>query len=81
MRGQADENGINHSELLDARLIEDMAPLTSQVQRVSDTAKGTAVRVGMVENVAMPDEETNFDQLQTNAVPENRAMSRGLRIM
>lgn len=61
----ADENGINHSEFLDARLIEDMAPLTSQVQRVSDTAKGTAVRVGLVENVAMPDEEINFDQLQT----------------
>lgn len=60
----ADEKGMKHSELLDARLIEDMAPLTSQVQRVCDTAKGTAVRVAQVENVIMPDDETNFDQLQ-----------------
>lgn len=63
-RAFADEHGIEHATLLDARLIEDMAPLTAQVQRVSDTAKGLAVRVGQAENVAMPDEETSFDELQ-----------------
>lgn len=60
----ADENGLDHADLLNARLIDDMAPLTSQVQRVSDTAKGLAVRVGQAENVAMPDEETSFGDLQ-----------------
>lgn len=60
----ADEQGIAHDELLNARLIADMAPLTAQVQRCSDTAKNTAVRVGQVESVAMPDTETSFDELQ-----------------
>jgi uncharacterized protein len=63
-RAFADETGMAHSELLEARLIEDMAPLTAQVQRCSDTAKGVAVRVGQVANVAMPDTETTFDELQ-----------------
>lgn len=63
-RAFADEHGLDHGDLLDARLIDDMAPLTSQVQRVSDTAKGLAVRVGQAENVAMPDEETSFDDLK-----------------
>jgi hypothetical protein len=63
-RAFADEKGIAHSELLEARLIEDMAPLTAQIQRCSDTAKGTAVRVGQVANVAMADTEASFDDLQ-----------------
>jgi hypothetical protein len=63
-RAYADEKGIAHSELLEARLIADMAPLTAQIQRCSDTAKGAAVRVGQVDNIAMPDTETSFDELQ-----------------
>lgn len=63
-RAFADEKGIAHADLLEARLIDDMAPLTAQIQRVSDTAKGVAVRVGQVENVAMEDKETSFDELQ-----------------
>lgn len=63
-RAFADERGLPHSELLEARLIEDMAPLTAQVQRCSDTAKGVAVRVGQMANVAMADTETSFDELQ-----------------
>lgn len=63
-RAFADETGIAHSDLLEARLIEDMAPLTAQIQRCSDTAKNTAVRVGQVASVAMPDTETSFDDLQ-----------------
>ena len=42
----AAEQGIPLSDLLDARLIDDMAPLTRQVQMVTDTAKFVAVRVG-----------------------------------
>ncbi|MGY2735124.1 DUF1993 domain-containing protein [Sphingomonas sp. UYP23] len=59
----ATEKGIDPSELLEARLYEDMAPLISQVQRVSDSAKGTAVRLGGVENVVMADEEKSFADL------------------
>jgi hypothetical protein len=63
-RAYADENGIDHAELLEARLYPDMAPLTGQIQRASDTARFTAVRVAQVEPVAMPDTEVSFDDLQ-----------------
>lgn len=63
-RAFADERGLDHAEILNARLFEDMAPLTAQVQRASDTAKGTAVRVGGVGNVVMEDNEDSFDALQ-----------------
>jgi hypothetical protein len=41
-----------------------MGALPYQIQRVSDTAKGLAVRIGGAEPVALPDNETNFPQLQ-----------------
>lgn len=63
-RAFADEKGIDQADLLNARLIDDMAPLTRQVQMATDTPKGVAVRVGQAENVAWPDEEASFDQLQ-----------------
>ncbi len=59
----ADENGIAHSELLEARLFSDMAPLTAQIQRASDTAKFVAVRLGGIENVPMEDNESSFADL------------------
>lgn len=59
----ADENGLPHSTLLDARLIDDMAPLTAQIQRASDAAKFAAVRAGRVENVPMEDKEASFEEL------------------
>ncbi len=59
----ADENGIAHSELLQARLYPDMAPLTAQIQRASDTAKFVAVRLGGIENVPMEDNEESFADL------------------
>jgi hypothetical protein len=63
-RTHANEKDLPHATLLEARLFEDMAPLTAQIQRASDTAKGAAVRVGQVANVAMEDSETSFDELQ-----------------
>lgn len=63
-RAHADANGIAHTDLLDARLYDDMAPLTAQVQRVSDTVKGAMVRIGGVENLPMADTETSFADLQ-----------------
>ena len=59
----ADEQGIPHKELLEARLFEDMLPLTGQIQRASDTAKFVPVRVGGYENVPMADEEATFADL------------------
>lgn len=64
-RAFADEKGMPHSELLEARLFPDMAALPAQVQRASDSAKFVAVRVGQVENVAFEDNEKSFDDLQT----------------
>jgi hypothetical protein len=60
----AAEKGIDPAELLATRLVEDMAPLTGQVQRASDAAKFVAVRLGGVENVPMADEEASFAELQ-----------------
>jgi hypothetical protein len=59
----ADEKGIAHKELLEARLIEDMLPLTGQIQRASDAAKFVPVRLGAAENVPMADEEVTFADL------------------
>jgi hypothetical protein len=63
-RAFADAQGMDHAVLLEARLVADMAPLTAQIQRASDSAKGAAVRIGGVPNVVMEDNETTFAQLQ-----------------
>ena len=63
-RGYADEKGIAHASLLNARLAEDMMTLVQQVQRASDTARLAAVRVARVDNIAMPDHETTFEDLR-----------------
>jgi hypothetical protein len=60
----ATEQGMGLSELLDARLIDDMAPLTRQVQMVTDTAKFVAVRVGQVENEAWADDEASYEDVE-----------------
>ncbi|WP_448660000.1 DUF1993 domain-containing protein [Sphingomonas sp. CJ99] len=62
-RAYAEAQGWDEAELIEARLYEDMAPLTGQVQRASDSAKFLAVRVGGAEPVAMPDEEASFAEL------------------
>ena len=49
----------DESKLIHARLIEDMGDLVYQIQRISDTAKGLAVRVGGAENVVLEDNETD----------------------
>ncbi|KAI4192223.1 MAG: hypothetical protein LQ346_004402 [Caloplaca aetnensis] len=52
------------SKLLAARLHPTMQGLPYQIQRVSDTAKGAAVRVAGLEPISMPDTETTFEELQ-----------------
>ncbi|QSZ37246.1 hypothetical protein DSL72_009340 [Monilinia vaccinii-corymbosi] len=70
----------DESKLIHAKLIDDQGDLVFQIQRLSDTAKGLAVRVGGVENVASEDNETDFAGLYTRinrtieileAVPSN----------
>jgi len=60
----AAEKGIDPDVLLQARLFEDMAPLTAQIQRASDTAKGAVVRLGGVPNESFEDIESSFPELQ-----------------
>lgn len=55
---------LDETSLLASRLIEDMHPLPYQIQRVSDTAKGVAVRVAKIEPQVWVDDETTFEQLQ-----------------
>ncbi|RMB34474.1 hypothetical protein C8J47_2199 [Sphingomonas sp. PP-F2F-G114-C0414] len=60
----ARDHGIAEADMLDTRLVADMAPLTAQVQRASDTAKGAMVRIGGIPNLAMADDEASFAALQ-----------------
>ena len=60
----AAEKGLDPADLLATRLVEDMHPLPAQVQRACDSAKGTAVRIGGVDNRIFPDEETSFAELR-----------------
>ncbi len=63
-RAFAAAEGIDPDSLLQARLFPDMAPLTAQIQRASDTAKGAMVRLGDVPNERFADEEVSFEDLQ-----------------
>ena len=58
------EQGRPESELTGARLIGDMHPLTAQIQRASDTAKGVVARITGAEVPAMPDEEQTIADLR-----------------
>ena len=55
---------MDEQELIDAKLIDDMGNLISQIQRASDSAKGCMVRIAGVENVVMEDNEASFDDLK-----------------
>jgi uncharacterized protein len=59
----AKEKGVDANAILKARLIDDMYTLIEQVQRASDTAKMTAVRLAGVENEKMADTEQTFADL------------------
>lgn len=60
----AEEKGIDPLTLTGAKLIEDMRPLTAQVQLASDSAKGALIRIGELDPLPMPDTEQSFAQLQ-----------------
>lgn len=60
----AREKGIDPGELVAARLIDDMLPLSGQIQRASDTAKACAARLTGLAAPAFPDEEASMAELQ-----------------
>ena len=60
----AKAQGMDAAELIQTRLIADMDPLASQVQRASDSAKGCAARLAGIEVPSFPDTETTFVELQ-----------------
>ncbi|WP_369060398.1 DUF1993 domain-containing protein [Caulobacter sp. 73W] len=57
-------NGVDPAELTAGRLFEDMAPLTAQVQSVSDTSKFAIARISGVAGPTMADDEVTFADLQ-----------------
>ncbi|MGO4378880.1 DUF1993 family protein [Pseudoduganella sp. RAF19] len=59
-----EEHGIVPDALLSARLVDDMLPLSAQVQRASDTSKGSVERLSGVTAPKFPDDEATFAQLQ-----------------
>ncbi|NNG21466.1 DUF1993 domain-containing protein [Telluria aromaticivorans] len=56
--------GVAPDSLLDARLVEDMLPLSAQVQRVSDACKFAAQRISGGDAPTFNDNESTFEQLQ-----------------
>lgn len=54
----------SETELIEARLAPDMAPLARQFQIASDTAKGAAARLTGTEAPAMADTEATFAELR-----------------
>lgn len=61
----AKEKGITESQVMSTRLVEDQAALPYQIQRLSDSTKFAAVRIGNdVEGPKFEDNETTFAQLQ-----------------
>lgn len=76
----ADENGIEHDELLDARLNPDMEPLTARVLQACDTALAAVARLRAAAQEQAGGPEAGFDQLEAaimrtishlDALPEN----------
>ncbi len=55
---------IDPAKLLTYRLAADMNPLTSQIQAISDQAKGCVARLAGIDIPAMPDNEASLDDLK-----------------
>jgi hypothetical protein len=60
----AKEKGLDPTELAEARLIHDMDPLTSQIQRASDTAKGVGARLTGKPVQSYEDNEKTFADMR-----------------
>jgi hypothetical protein len=62
-KAYAAEKGIAESELLDAKLYDDMFPFAKQVQIASDNAKGGMAKLSGTAAPVMADTEASFDEL------------------
>lgn len=60
----ARERGVEPDTLLGLRLVDDMLPLSRQVQIACDLAKNGAARLAGMEPPMMADDETTIEQLQ-----------------
>jgi hypothetical protein len=67
-QAHAESNGLAPDTLVNARLAPDMLPFSGQIQRASDTSKGTIGRLTGVKPPSMPDNETAFDELRQRIV-------------
>jgi hypothetical protein len=63
-QAHVEERGIVADTLVGARLIDDMMPLSGQVQRACDTSKLSVERLSGVASPKFEDTETTFQQLQ-----------------
>lgn len=60
----ASANGIDPATLVNAKLAEDMRPLSFQIQSASDASKLAAARLTGTAAPSFPDTETTFEELQ-----------------
>lgn len=72
----AREQGADPDALLGLRLVDDMLPLSRQVQIACDMVKNGAARLAGDEPQAIPDDETTIDQLITR-IERTRAILAG----
>lgn len=64
----AEAGGVAPDTLINARLAPDMHPLSSQIQRASDTSKLAAERLTGVKSPRFDDTESTFAELQKRIV-------------
>jgi uncharacterized protein len=67
-KAHAEAAGTSPDAYVEARLFDDMLPLSGQIQRVSDTAKGAVARLTGLDAPPMADEEKTFADLQDRIV-------------
>lgn len=63
-KAHAEATGVDPDAYVSDRLFEDMLPLSGQIQRASDAAKGAVARLGGLEAPSMADDETTLAQLR-----------------
>lgn len=67
-RAHAEATRVDPDAYVTARLIDDMLPLSGQIQRASDAAKGAVARLAGLEAPSMADDETTLAQLRDRVV-------------
>jgi hypothetical protein len=63
-KDHAQAAGTSPDAYVEARLFDDMLPLSGQIQRASDSAKGAVARLTSLDAPPMADEEKTFADLQ-----------------